>query len=155
MISAYIVAGPGGVGKSSVIRALTGIGAAAKQPLPWYIEFVQPTGLTRAFVSPTSLQERPNWDWTTPEGFVRKVDAMGCRHVILALRCNATMQRPPLVDYIKTFYNNNWSIYCASIERCAPLLGNISLTFLHECVKGSPAASNSNAALLRKSWGII
>ena len=154
-VKIHIVAGNAGVGKSSIIRALTGIRSGKQTPYLWWIQFVGPVGMQNAFVTPTSLQESFLLPWTTPVDFVHAIHVLGCSHVIIALRYNATGQRPGLADYMMEFAATGWHINYALVGRLAPLIGYPMPIILPAHTAQSPVLSNMSASILRATWGVV
>ncbi len=75
------VVGDGNTGKTSTIRALTGVGQVQRS---WEVSFMVGERIERVatFVQPNGLQEKG----IAPETFIQSVHEVGVRRVIVAVR---------------------------------------------------------------------
>jgi hypothetical protein len=151
----WLILGVAGFGKSSVVRALTGVGKTAPLPPPiglkgalWKVDFATVTHDT--FVSPLGLQEA----WHSAADFDRGVRASGVTRAITCLRYHACNGLGDGRSYIAFLNAAGWNVRYA-ILGSLPTLGlpnevRIACGALRH---GSPSA-NGVAGTLRTRWGI-
>jgi len=95
----WVIMGHAAVGKSSTIRALTGVWRLGKTN----VQTVQGT-LNDIFIQVRSLQEKG----IKPSDFI--IVHNSDRYILLSLRINSRTQYPNGLRYIQAFINNNWRI---------------------------------------------
>jgi hypothetical protein len=157
MPEVYAVVGESNTGKSSIIRALTGVGNIASVPnnsgpnqhwrLSWIIGGVVPT-----FVQGSGLQEVPS----NEQDFVALVTQTGSRKIIVALRLRQTIvQGETYADadaYLTHFHSVGWAVSGVA-KTGSGLVGawpTISIT-----PQGPTVGANTQAAALRAAWQIL
>lgn len=102
-VNVYVVVGNSGIGKSTVLRGLTGL---KRGPKTVKITTTDDTKLDVYVPTISSLQEFE----IPPEEIIEKTEELGVTIVLVALRYNEAMQHPNADAYIKAFKKASWNI---------------------------------------------
>lgn len=140
----YLVIGNKNVGKSSIIRSLTGIRVSGQTELRFRNDINE-----TFYVQMTSLQEESR---QTVQEAISKISGSGCSFHLIALRYSATDENYPNAEaYITAFINAGFTI-----SGVAYLGGEaIPINFNNNLIQLSPPhtqAINKNASDIRNRW---
>jgi Fe2+ transport system protein B len=146
MKTIYCVIGNANSGKSSIIRALTGLGSHNRSKKVT-ITFLNNT-LHEFFVQTSAAQEK-NLDVSR---LIREINRGNCEYNLIALRFDRPSSFPNYLSYLSRFETEGWNI------KKIVLLGNHELLTQYNPIllrfnNPQNQTINKNAADIRKNWG--
>lgn len=152
----FFLVGHANTGKSSIIRALTGISSKSKT---WEVEYT--SGVVSTYIHPNGLQEQP----ISIDGFLSEVSTQQptIQKVIAALRFDPRNSGGKIYPSAQTYLDEierrhpGWIVGVADVTSATvvnPRL-NVKSTIVQTTISGRPTTpSNSGASVLRNVWGI-
>jgi hypothetical protein len=154
MVEVWAVVGDADTGKSSTIRALTGV---SRNQVHWGVCFLigGEGEMIDTLVHPGGLQEAGKM----PEEFIDEVIAAGVDRIIVALRYNKKRWKskncPNAAAYFTAFNQSGWRIRGYAVLGGRPTLPQFPEGIPFEASTLSHPASNLIAATLRPLWNIV
>lgn len=134
MVRVWAVIGASNTGKTSTIRALTGV---SRTEASWEVAYDGHEQGDPTYVHPAGLQEVG----ISPKAFIAAVKKAKVSYVIVALRERGARGHPGFQDYLDRFREAGWEI--AGTEILTSKTGRPALP------------SNAIAHRLRAEWGIV
>jgi len=152
-VLAWFIVGNGGFGKSSTIRALSGVGRTKAmfgiRGALWNIDYTAGTAMT--FVLPVGLQELP----VDAQTFEAAVNRSGASHVVGALRYYGANGLPDAASYIHYFIGRGWLVSYATLGALPPLSSPGGMNIPTAGPRAAPPSANGIAAQLRSIWPFL
>lgn len=140
MTDIYVIMGDSNSRKSSTIRALTGV--ARKRSY----DISTTNGIIETYISISSLQESK----TSPKAFLKEVNSMGCKNVLVSLWIRNGKSLPKGRKYLDKFTKSGWNI--KPIAVLGSTLPNLPQRYSVKSIKSKKRPSNEIASEVRKMW---
>jgi hypothetical protein len=144
MVDVWAVIGNQNAGKTSTIRALTGVPGKRRT---WDVAYSANGPSIPTYVHPQALQEGK----IAPAAFIADVKKAKVSRVIVALRLKAARGQPDAQGYLSQFLQAGWTVNSAVLNPAKPLQGILTKAVK---LRGRPLPSNQIARQLRQRWGI-
>jgi energy-coupling factor transporter ATP-binding protein EcfA2 len=138
----YLIIGEKNSGKSSIIRALTGIRISGK------INIAIPTEVT-FYVQLMSFQEEA---MQNPSNAIKSLKKINCESNLCALRLNKTQNFPDAQTYIDALINEGWEIAGIIVLGENNLQQQFHQLCVHTINPPKEYSINKNASKIRKWW---
>jgi len=147
-VKLFLIFGDGAVGKSSTIRALTGLFRGGECA----VHLSQPQGIHEFWVEVRSLQEK---EWS-PEKAVALLEDKDCEFGLIALRQSEWNAQPAGFEFVHALKEAGHEVAgsCVIGPLTDPALLKLGDKTTHLDSEKTPEAANFRASVLRELWGI-
>lgn len=162
MVDCYVLIGDTNTGKSTTIRALSGVDLPRRgqRDIVWPVDFGN--GPEETYIAIEGLQE-PAGRSLLPSQIVSKVAGLGVNKAIIALRYKKVRNRPPAIDYIDHFINiARWAVHPPVVLGAAYTAAGCPISqklpqavYLRQSLGSFTIAPNGIASICRGLWNCL